>query len=83
MENDERDIFRFLYKFVYGDMESLGGQIVGSLDVAAAVVIVPDIDDEVVFAGLFVALYYLRQFLLRILSVLCLKKEKELTSLEI
>lgn len=69
MEDDERDIFRFLYKFVYGDMESLGGQVVGSLDVAAAVVIVPDVDDEVVFARLFVALYYLRQFLLRILSI--------------
>lgn len=66
MEDYHRYIFRVLYKFIYGDVECLRGQVVGSFDVATAVVIVPDIDDEIIFAWLFVTLYYLRQFLLSV-----------------
>jgi hypothetical protein len=63
VEDDHGYFLRVLYEFVYSGMESLGGQVLGPFDMTTAVVIVPDVNDEVVFARLFVALYYLRQLL--------------------
>ena len=63
MEDDERHVLCTLHELIDLHQEAIGRRVVRALDVSAAPVVVPDIDDAVVLPGDLVALDDLCEFL--------------------
>lgn len=63
MEDHDRDVLSLLNEIMYAVQEILRRKVMTAVDVASNMVIVPDVDHQIVFVGLLVALDDLCEFL--------------------